>query len=388
MTDALPPEPKPSLATATATLLETLAFWNPALAGAITFMFGTSHILVYWLATLVISDVVAVQLYAAALIVRATVTSVCRLRGQPPPQSAGWYLLAAILVLPATLPLGFLAGTATARSYGMYWGPNGDGTQGARSGFSWEPDLHSYRAAIGFGLAMMMLYAFQRTRSETRERVSAAEARLRYHEAAHLEARLSALTSEMNPHLLFNGLNTVASLVHADPDRAEEVVLQLSALYRCVLRSSRAVIHDLADEMALCRTYLQLEKARFGERLQAEVSVDAALDGRSIPVPILVFQPFVENAVRHGISSRASGGRVSVSACLRRSRVELCVEDDGVGLGRSPFPGSGRAMANCKDRLSLTYGDDASLDVQDREGGGTRVIMSIPVAPAVARQEP
>jgi two-component sensor histidine kinase len=360
-------------------LLATLAFWNPALAGAITFMFGTSHVLVYWLATLVISDVVALELYAAALCVRGVVTRICRMQHRPPPQGGGGYLLAAVVTLPAALPLGFFAGASTAKIYGVSWGPKAYYINVSSDVFSWGPDLHSYRIAIGCGLAMIMLYAFQRTRSEARERAQAAEARIKEHEAARLEARLSALTSEMNPHLLFNALNTVASLVHSDPERAEDVVLQLSALYRGLLRSSGAATHDLVDEVALCEAYLRLEQARFGERLQADVGVDPAIESRPILVPILVLQPFVENAVIHGISSRSRGGRVSVTACLRDGHVELRVEDDGVGLGQSLHRGSEKATTNCRDRLRLAYGDRASLHVGDREGGGTRVVVSIPV---------
>jgi signal transduction histidine kinase len=368
--------------TANANLVSTLAFWNPSLAGAVTFMFGTSHVLVYWLATLVISDVVALELYAAAFVVRGVVTGIYRVRSRPPPLSGGGYLLAAVVFLPFALPLGFLAGAATARAYGVSWGPRGYGTGVASYGFSWGPDLHSYRVAIGFGVAMMMLYAFQRTQGEARERAQAAEARVREHEAARLQARLAALTSEMNPHLLFNALNTVASLVHTDPERAEDVILQLSELYRGLLCSSGAATHDLGEELAICEAYLRLEQARFGPRLQADVGVDPALANRPIPIPILVLQPFVENAVTHGISQRARGGRVSVSARLLDSCVELCVEDDGVGLGQSTHRGSGKAMANCRNRLSLAYGDRARLDVSERGGGGTKVVVSIPVAPS------
>ncbi len=379
-------EPRLPFRTAIANLLTTLAFWNPALAGAITFMFGTSHVLVYWLATLVISDVVALELYAAAVVVDAFVHALCRMRNRPPPQSGAGYLLAAVLVLPAALPLGFLAGAATAKAYGVSWGPRGYGTGVASYGFSWGPDLHSYRVAIGFGVAVVMLYAFQRTRREAREKAQAAEARIKDHEAARLQARLTALTSEMNPHLLFNALNMVASLVHTDPERAEDVVLQLSALYRGLLRSSGAATHDLGEELTLCEAYLRLEQARFGQRLQADVDMDPALANKAIPVPILVLQPFVENAVTHGIAQRARGGQVTVSARLRGSHLELCVEDDGVGLGQSTHRGSGKAMANCRDRLSLAYGDDASFDVSNRAGGGTRVVVSIPLRPALARE--
>jgi LytS/YehU family sensor histidine kinase len=226
-----------------------------------------------------------------------------------------------------------------------------------------------------------MLYAFQRLRSDARERAQAAEAQVKDHETAQLQARLSALTSEMNPHLLFNALNTVASLIHTDPEQAEDVVLQLSDLYRGLLRSSGAATHDLREEITLCRAYLRLEQARFGERLQADVGVDAAIGTQPILVPILVLQPFVENAVRHGISSRARGGRVSVSVRLRAPQVELSVEDDGVGLGHSTHRGSGKSMANCRDRLSLAYGSKASLDVTDRADGGTRVVILIPIDP-------
>lgn len=370
--------PLPRRRTPHETLLATTAFWNPALAAAITFMFGSRHLLVYWLATLAISNVVAVELYAAALVVG----TLLRRPGRRPPWMARWTPALAFALLPAALPLGFRAGAAVLSAYGIPWTPGRQGATLSSYGFSWGPDLHSYRVAIGCGLAMMILFALQQMRSEARERARAAEARAKHLEAARLEARLASLTSEMNPHFLFNALNTVASLVHTDPERAEDVVMQLSDLYRGLLRSSGSPMHALRDELAICEAYLRLEQARFGERLVVEIDVEAALRESSVPVPILVLQPFVENAVTHGISSRARGGRVSVRARCHADGLELSVEDDGVGLGRSPCRRSGKATVNCKDRLRLTYGESARVTVGDAPGGGTRVIVVLPLRAA------
>ncbi len=241
------------------------------------------------------------------------------------------------------------------------------------------PDFRAYRVGIGFGLVMAAVFFFYRSRAEARDAARDAEARLAELENRRLRAQLSALTAEMNPHLLFNALNTVASLVHHDPDRAEEVVLQLADLYRGVLRSAGSATHPLGDEMRLCRAYLEVEHARFGARLVREIDVDPAVDLETIQVPVLVLQPFVENAVKHGLSRRKEGGKVRLELRMNGPHLDMTVDDDGVGLGESRAPGTGRGIANCKERLALTYGGRASLAVGARTGGGTRVVVSLPV---------
>ncbi|MFZ5892802.1 MAG: sensor histidine kinase [Myxococcota bacterium] len=355
------------------TFLVALLFWNPLLAGVITLAFGwTDQFLRTWFISFVIAEVVAVECFVAANMIRWLELALYRVRNRKAPvHGPGWYSLLAGIVLPFALPVGFLAGGATARWLGFAWGP---------------PDFGSYRIGLGFGFLIMLLFTFQRTRIEAREMARAAEARIKSLEAARLQAQLAALTAEMNPHLLFNALNTVASLIHRDPDRAEDVVLQLADLYRGVLRASGEATHALAEELALCEAYLKIEQARFEERLRVDIDVAADLDPRAIQVPVLILQPFVENAVKHGISPRARGGHVGVGVHRTGQLLEICIQDDGVGFGQSTQQGAGRAMANCKDRLRLTYGDRAGLEIDDAAGGGTRVVVTIPPSPGEEKQ--
>ncbi len=219
---------------------------------------------------------------------------------------------------------------------------------------------------------ILALFFYQRMRTQSREQI-------RDLENARLQAQLAVLTAEMNPHLLFNALNTVASLIHGDPDRAEEVVLQLSSLYRGVLRSSGSATHSLREEVQLCEAYLQVERARFGERLAVSVVVDDAALAAKVQIPVLLLQPFVENAIKHGFSHRARGGSVRLEVSMRDTEVHAIIEDDGVGFGQSPEAGAGKAIANCRERLTLTYGGRAALEVGERAGGGARVTVTFPV---------
>jgi LytS/YehU family sensor histidine kinase len=276
----------------------------------------------------------------------------------------GTTLVVSALAMPVALPLAFAVGELVAHALGRH-------VESAT--------FRSYRIGLAFGLVFMTLFFFRRSRAEAREAALSAEARIRELENKRLEAQLAALTAEMNPHLLFNALNTVAALIPESPARAEEVVLQLAALYRGVLASSRKATHPLGDELGLCRAYLDVERARFGDRLDVRLDVDEDVDVRAIEVPVLLLQPFVENAVKHGLSQRARGGSVRLSVRAAADSLESIVEDDGVGLGASTSAGAGTAIANCRARLALTYGGRARLDVEPRAGGGTRVTVTIPL---------
>jgi two-component sensor histidine kinase len=343
----------------------SLLFWNPLISGSVTFVFsGTQSFLPSWLISLTIANACMVQCYVAvALFVRGERAYYERRARPVPKHTIGWMFLGSALVMPFSFPLGYAAGGLVAHLLGVEWG---------------AASFRSYRIGLGFGLVIIALFFFQRTRSEAREAARAAEDRIRDLENARLQAQLAALTAEMNPHLLFNALNTVASLIHGDPDRAEEVVLQLSALYRGVLRSSGSATHSLHDEVRLCEAYLQVERARFGERLEVSVDVEDAGDTAQIQVPVLILQPFVENAIKHGFSHRARGGSVRLEVRRSGDRIDARVEDDGVGFGHSPEAGAGKAIANCRERLALTYGEKAQLEVGPRAGGGTCVTVSFP----------
>jgi two-component system LytT family sensor kinase len=188
------------------------------------------------------------------------------------------------------------------------------------------------------------------------------------------EARLLTLRSQLQPHFLFNALNTIAVLMRENVDHAERVLLDLSALLRQVLQVSDATFAPLAREVALARTYLAIEQARFGDRLA--FSFELTPDAADAVVPALLLQPLVENCVRHAVNPRLAPTRIVVSAERRGESLHVAVRDNGPGLG--PPRAAGVGLANTRARLALLYADRHAFTVQDRAGGGVEVLMQIP----------
>ena len=180
-----------------------------------------------------------------------------------------------------------------------------------------------------------------------------------------------------------NALNTIAALVQIDPDQAEQTVLRLSDLYRGVLGATRRESHSLSEELDICRAYLDVERARFGERLSTRVELGVGLSPAAVQVPVLVLQPLVENAVTHGLSERAQGGSVVIRADSSRDQLTLSVMDDGVGLGRSSREGSGLGIETTRQRLKLCYHEGASLELSSLSTGGTLALLRLPLPRAV-----
>lgn len=207
-----------------------------------------------------------------------------------------------------------------------------------------------------------------------RERVRTVE--LREHEArqALLRAQLDSLQSRVNPHFLFNALNTVASLVEDDPDAAVDAIERLSALLRYSLEGARRGRVALGRELEAVRSYLALERLRFDDRLRAEVRVEPGLE--SVVVPPFVLQPLVENAVKHGIAPRRAGGQVVVSVEADHEHLRLRVEDDGPGS--SAVSGTQIGHDDLRRRLALLYGDRARFEAGPRPEGGYRVQLVLP----------
>ena len=220
-------------------------------------------------------------------------------------------------------------------------------------------------------------------------RNTARQAKLKFEELEkeRLQAALDKLKDQMNPHFLFNTLNTVAALIPADPVKAEEVVVKLSTIFQGVLEATRKANHSLEKELEFCRNYLDIEKARFGHRLAFSVEIEAGLDPARVLLPVLLIQPLVENAVKHGLSSRAAGGKVWIKAALRDALLAVTVEDDGVGFGNSSYAGSGTALNNCRKRLELGFGEEGRLEIVPRDGGGTKITLSMPVLKADGMEE-
>ncbi len=199
------------------------------------------------------------------------------------------------------------------------------------------------------------------------------------------EARLLALQSRMRPHFLFNSLNSVLALIRRDPARAEAMLEDLAELYRALLAEPRAAV-PLAEELALARAYLAVERVRLGERLQVAWQVDTAPQDALLPP--LTLQPLVENAVRHGIEPRSQGGCITVEAFRDDEHLVLFV--------RNPLPppnartsGHGLALANLRERLALLYDTQARLRTYESEGefvAQVRLPLRAPALSAVPRR--
>ena len=193
------------------------------------------------------------------------------------------------------------------------------------------------------------------------------------------EARLAALRMQLNPHFLFNALNTVSAFIERDPERAQTMVAQLAALLRRVLDGDARPEVPLADEMALLRDYLAIQQARFGDALTVSEHIDADVLGALVPA--LVLQPLAENAVEHGVSRLVGEpGRVEIGA--RREpdgRLVLTVTDNGPGpAAAGTVHGTGVGLANTRDRLEALYGASASLALGDAPEGGAVATVTLP----------
>ena len=198
-------------------------------------------------------------------------------------------------------------------------------------------------------------------------------------------AQLAALRAQINPHFLFNSLNSIAQLIRADPDRAEACVERLAEMFRYVLRYGEKDFVPLAEELEMARAYLDIERARFGDRLRVETHVDPP--SLQHLIPNLILQPLVENAVRHGLSRKRGGGTVRIDASLADGCLELSVGDDGLGMPDTALERvyeHGIGLRNLRDRLERLYGPAHLPQITSAPGSGTRVRLRLPVRPAEA----
>jgi signal transduction histidine kinase len=211
-------------------------------------------------------------------------------------------------------------------------------------------------------------------------RYLSSELRLERMERSFSEARLNALRMQLDPHLLFNALNTISSQVERDPKLTRSMIEHLGDLLRISLESKDRQEVPLAEEMAFLEHYLDIQKIRFGDQLRIEIEI--APEVRYASVPSLFIQPLVENAIRHGLSPRASGGMVSVSARPVEGRLEIRVADDGVGLppGWTLGTSAGLGLSVTQERIAgLHPNGDAHFAVRRREEGGTEVKILLPL---------
>lgn len=197
-------------------------------------------------------------------------------------------------------------------------------------------------------------------------------------EASLAEARLDALRAQLEPHFLYNVLNTAAMLAREQRgDETVAVLARLGELLRHVLREGGTGETALGDEIDFLRRYLELERLRFADRLEIDIDIDPAL--ADLRLPSLILQPLVENAIRHGISQRPGAGKLSISARRKGERIEIEVRDDGPGVAAPrASAGDGIGLANTRDRLAQRYGAAARLDLESASDGGTCARITVP----------
>jgi two-component system LytT family sensor kinase len=199
------------------------------------------------------------------------------------------------------------------------------------------------------------------------------------------QAELKALRAQINPHFLFNSLNTIADLIVTDPPKAEAMTVMLAKVFRHVLMHSDQQLSRVGEEMEFLRTYLRIEEVRFGPRLRVRMNVDPAVSEDEIPS--LILQPVVENAIKHGLAPKIGDGQLSITADRQGDFVRLAVEDDGVGSSGgaevAPPKSNGVGLKIIADRLRTLYQDRASLQFETASAAGSRVTILIPRSEAV-----
>ena len=209
------------------------------------------------------------------------------------------------------------------------------------------------------------------------------EMKLEQQERLLLQARMEALQSQINPHFLFNTLNSVASLVRRDPDSARVMIVKLGNILRRLLRKGDSFV-PLRDELEFLDDYLDIEVARFGpEKLRVVKELDPA--SLEHLVPSMILQPLVENSVKHGLADKIEGGSIYIRSRCADHRVVIEIEDDGVGMpqaGASLSSGTGIGMINVSERLQVVYSDAAEITVESQPGRGTLIRLVLPILEA------
>ena len=197
-------------------------------------------------------------------------------------------------------------------------------------------------------------------------------------EAELTKAHLQVLKTQLHPHFLFNTLHAISSLVYRDPKAADRMISQLSKLSRSALEQADSQETPLKTELETLDQYVEIMKARFGDKLSVEYDIQPEVLGAW--VPNLMLQPLVENAIRHGIHPKKAGGRVRISAGREDTRLLIRISDDGLGVkeGKDVLLKKGFGLKNTRERLQKLYGHGIVFELKNREGGGAEVTMDIP----------
>ena len=280
----------------------------------------------------------------------------------------GWTLMAHLLLAPlyawGTLAV-YLA------SLDALVGPVA--TSDIRSNFQWVLFSNLTVYAVQFAI-YHLVRSVQRLR--WREQQAAEYA------ALARERELAALKAQIHPHFLFNTLNSISATVPVRPEEAREMIADLAHLLRYALDSTDCDRVPLRDELDMARAYLDLEARRFSDRLSVTYAIDPSDDALGTPVPPMILQPLVENAIKHGIAPQADGGTVTLETERANGTLRVCVEDTGAGLDNTSPPddatGSGVGLTNTARRLTHAFGPEADLHTEALDPHGFRVWFTLP----------
>jgi two-component system LytT family sensor kinase len=204
------------------------------------------------------------------------------------------------------------------------------------------------------------------------------EAKLEEHQRLLLQARLEALSSQINPHFLFNTLNSISTLIRTNPEQARTMLGRLSRILRRRLRNQDH-FSPLRDELEFIEDYLSIELVRFGDKLKVVKNIDPGV--LDVLVPSMLLQPLVENSIRHGIGGKVEGGTVTLRARRQGDRLQIEVEDDGAGIPEAELSGilnKGIGVSNVKERLKVLYNQDYRMLIDSHPGRGTRIEIEVP----------
>lgn len=253
-----------------------------------------------------------------------------------------------------------------------------------------EPSVHSlgqymrgelvdnlHLAVLTYWIVLVVLRGMESTRRLREERLRMAEL-----EAQLAQSQLQALRTQIQPHFLFNTLNAISALALAEPLQARKMIARLSDLLRLTLEEHHLQLLPLSRELEFVRHYLEIQRARFQDRL--DTHFDVADDALGAEVPCMILQPLVENALHHGLLAKVSRGSLRILARREGQQLRLAVEDDGLGLPSNGIV-EGVGLGNTRARLEKLFGAAASLRMQRVEGGGTRVELRVPFQAAAAQ---
>jgi signal transduction histidine kinase len=247
-----------------------------------------------------------------------------------------------------------------------------------RGGFQWVSGWFVSGALMIWAVLTLVWWRFYRRElqlAEVEKQLAADRARAAELERQAVDARLRALQAQIEPHFLFNTLANVVSLVDAHPTDAKRMLERLIELLRASLSASRARHATLGQEFDLCRAYLEILSIRMGGRLRYDIAAAAGL--RELPLPPMLLQPLIENAIQHGLEPKVEGGCIRLVAARNATgMLEIAIEDNGVGFS-TLTRGGGVGLSNLRERLAVQYGSRARLAIEDA-GPGTRVRLILP----------